>query len=118
MPFRTSSRRSPCTKVRLMPCSDRGSADSFMTQTFNRFDAGAEGIEDEHIHKALNRNPDWRIPNDYAAVRRMQTAATPLTEGDTEIACAIRNMAKSVCGQEVEQVGAKKKSRSFFSFSF
>jgi len=82
----------------------------------NRFDAGSEGIEEGHVAKALTRAVRWKIPNDYAAVRRMQNSATPLTQGDTQIARAIREMTQSVCGRPVEP--EKKKGRSFFSFSF
>jgi pilus assembly protein CpaE len=82
----------------------------------NRFDAGSEGIKEGHVAKALTRPVRWKIPNDYAAVRRMQNSATPLTQEDTPIARAIREMTQSVCGKPVE--AEKKKARSFFSFSF
>ena len=80
----------------------------------NRFDAGSEGIDEGHVAKALTRAIRWKIPNDYAAVRRMQNSATPLTSEDTPIAGAIRQMTQSVCGQPVET--EKKKTRGFFSF--
>jgi pilus assembly protein CpaE len=85
----------------------------------NRFDSGSEGVDEEHLQKALNRTSYWKIPNDYSAVRRMQTSAPPLTEGDSEIARAIRKMAESVCGHSIQPVKERrKKSRSFFSISF
>lgn len=80
----------------------------------NRFDAGSEGIEEEQVAKALTRAVRWKIPNDYSAVRRMQNSATPLTEEDTGIARAIRQMTQTVCGRPVE--AEKKKGRRFFSF--
>ncbi len=79
----------------------------------NRFDSGAEGIGDEQITKALTQEVRWKIPNDYASVRRMQTSTVPLIREDSEIASAIRQMAESVCGKVTV---AKKKGFSFFSF--
>jgi pilus assembly protein CpaE len=80
----------------------------------NRFDAGSEGIDEGHVAKALTREVRWKIPNDYAAVRRMQNSAKPLTDEDTPIARAIRQMTQSICGQPVE--AEKKKARRFFPF--
>jgi pilus assembly protein CpaE len=77
----------------------------------NRFDSGFEGLEEEHITKALTQPASWKIPNDYAAVRRMQNSAVSLTEEDTEIARVIHAMAESVCGQPF--VPEKKKGFSF-----
>jgi len=63
----------------------------------NRYDPQSQEIAEEHITKALTRPADWKIPNDYAAVRRMQNTATPLMEEASEISRAIRQMAQSVC---------------------
>jgi len=82
----------------------------------NRFDAGAQGIDEENVAKALTRSIRWKIPNDYAAVRQMQNSATPLTQEDSPIARAILQMTQSVCG--LPPVPEKKKGFSFFSFSF
>jgi len=51
----------------------------------NRFDPHSMDIDETHLTKALTRAADWKIPNNYAAVRRMQNTATPLTEEDTQI---------------------------------
>ena len=69
----------------------------------NRYDPLNLEIADEHITKALTRPAEWKIPNDYAAVRRMQNTATPLMEDDSEISRAIRQMTKSVCSQRVRK---------------
>jgi pilus assembly protein CpaE len=78
----------------------------------NRYNAGAEGIEEEQVTKALTRQAQWKIPNDYSAVRRMQNLATPLNQEDTEIARSIRKMAESICG--VPATPKKKKGLRFF----
>jgi pilus assembly protein CpaE len=81
----------------------------------NRFDSGSQGIEEEHVAKALTKPIRWKIPNDYAAVRQMQNTATPLTGGNTEIARAIRQMTLAVCGTPAAEP-EKKKGFSLFSF--
>ena len=78
----------------------------------NRYDPRSMEIDEEHITKALTRPAQWRIPNNYAVVRRMQNTATPLTEEDSTISRAIRQMTRSVCGQP--HIPEKKKRFSFF----
>jgi pilus assembly protein CpaE len=65
----------------------------------NRYDPLNLEIAEEHITGALTRPAEWKIPNDYAAVRRMQSTATSLMEDDSEISRAIRQMTKAVCSQ-------------------
>jgi pilus assembly protein CpaE len=78
----------------------------------NRYDPRNMGIAEEHVNKALTKPAEWKIPNNYAAVRRMQNTATPLTEEDTEIARAIRQMTRSITGQPT--VPEKKRGFSLF----
>lgn len=78
----------------------------------NRHDPRNMGISEEHITKALTKAAEWKIPNNYAAVRRMQNTATPLTEEDTEISRAIRQMTRSITGQP--PVPEKKRGFSLF----
>ena len=73
----------------------------------NRFEARALGVAEEHITKALTRPAQWKIPNDYAAVRDMQISATPLVMTDSAITRQIRQMVKSATG--VETTGKQKK---------
>lgn len=82
----------------------------------NRFDSGTEGLDEAQVAKALTRPVRWKIPNDYAAVRRMQNSGIPLTRDDSPIANAIKQMTQTVCGRAVAP--EKKKGFSFFSFSF
>jgi pilus assembly protein CpaE len=78
----------------------------------NRYDPRYLEIDEAHITKALTRPAQWKIPNNYAAVRRMQKTATLLTEEDSPISRVIRQMTRSVCGQP--PIPEKKKKFSFF----
>jgi pilus assembly protein CpaE len=78
----------------------------------NRYEPRALGVSDETITKALTRAPNWKIPNDYAAVRQMQNTATPLALGDSPVARLIRQMATSICGKRATQ--PKKKGFRLF----
>ena len=64
----------------------------------NRFEHRTLGVAEDQITKALTRPAQWKIPNDYAAVRRMQTTAVPLALEDSAISRLIRQMARSACG--------------------
>jgi len=77
----------------------------------NRYQAHSLGVSDEHITKALTRPVQWKIPNDFAAVRQMQNTATPIVLGDSSLSLKIREMAAVITGQPVPQ--AKKKGFSF-----
>lgn len=79
----------------------------------NRFESRALGVSEEHINKALTRPAQWKIPNDYAAVRKMQIHAVPLVLEDSVITRQIKKMAKSILGQE-EAAPAKKKGFRLF----
>ncbi len=78
----------------------------------NRYNPISQEIDEEHITKALTRPVTWKIPNNYAAVRRMQNTATPLTDEDSQISRAIQRMTRSVCGKP--DIPEKKKKFSLF----
>jgi pilus assembly protein CpaE len=78
----------------------------------NRYEPRSLGVADEHITKALTRPADWKIPNDYGAVRQMQNTATPLALSDSPISRLIREMARSACG--LAAIAAKRKGFSLF----
>lgn len=78
----------------------------------NRYDPRSMGFADEHITKALTRPAQWKIPNDYAAVRRMQNTATPLALGDSPISRVIKQMVRTVSG--LPETKAKKKGFHLF----
>jgi len=79
----------------------------------NRFESRGNSVPEEHITKALTRPAQWKIPNDYAAVRNMQISATPLVLSDSPISRQIRKMVHAVTGKT--ETAAKKK---VFSLSF
>ena len=79
----------------------------------NRFDAGSQEISDENLTKALTQPVQWKIPNDYPAVRRMQNSATPLTEEDSPISRAIRRMTRTACGLNPDPTEKKRGLRLF-----
>ncbi|MGC9159007.1 MAG: AAA family ATPase, partial [Terracidiphilus sp.] len=64
----------------------------------NRYDPRSMGVGEDQIAKALTRPAQWKIPNDYAAVRRMQSTAVPLALEDSPISRLIRQMARTACG--------------------
>jgi Flp pilus assembly CpaE family ATPase len=86
-----------------------------MEVVINRYQAHALGVSDEHIMKALTRPIQWKIPNDYPAVRQMQSTATPIVDGDSPLSQRIREMASVITGQPVAQT--KKKSFSIKKLS-
>ena len=47
----------------------------------NRFDSESSDIEEWQIKKALTMPIQWKIPNDYAAVRRMQNLGNSAQPG-------------------------------------
>jgi pilus assembly protein CpaE len=61
----------------------------------NRFTPRSLVIDEESITKALTRPANWKIPNDYPAVRRAQDTATPLAMADSPISRVIRQMARA-----------------------
>jgi pilus assembly protein CpaE len=78
----------------------------------NRYAPRILGINDEQIAKALTRPAQWRIPNDYPTVLRMQHTATPIVQADSPISRQIRLMAKAASGQPATL--AKKKGFRLF----
>jgi pilus assembly protein CpaE len=78
----------------------------------NRYEPRTLGVSEEHINKALTRPAQWKIPNDYAAVRRMQINATPLALTDSPISRLIKQMANAAVGQAAPVT--KKKGFSLF----
>ncbi|MGA3373334.1 MAG: hypothetical protein ABSC48_16385 [Terracidiphilus sp.] len=64
----------------------------------NRFQSRSSGVPEDHVTKALTRPANWKIPNDYSAVRRMQHTAVPLALEDSPISRQIRQMARTACG--------------------
>lgn len=64
----------------------------------NRYQPRGNAVSDENIRRALTKPAYWKVPNDYLAVRRMQTAAKPLIFSDSPIAGVITKMARTLYG--------------------
>jgi pilus assembly protein CpaE len=75
----------------------------------NRYKDMKFGMEFDAIEKALTRQADWRIPNDFLAVQEMQNTATPLALKESRIQRAIQKMAQIASGLPNEQERKKKK---------
>ena len=74
----------------------------------NRFQPRSLGVAEDQITKALTRPAQWKIPNDYAAVRNMQISATPLVLTDSPISRQIRKMVGAVTGKSEPTANKKK----------
>jgi pilus assembly protein CpaE len=81
----------------------------------NRYEPRSLGVSESEINKALTKPAQWKIPNDYASVQKMQIHATPLVLEDSAMARQIRKMATSITGQEADDAPAKKKGFRLFS---
>jgi pilus assembly protein CpaE len=68
----------------------------------NRYKAEMFGIDAKAIDGALTRQADWRIPNDYQAVREMQYTAVPLALKESRIQRVIQMMARMASGLPAE----------------
>ncbi len=79
----------------------------------NRWEQSAMGLDEDHITKIITRKPQWKIPNDYGAVREMQNSATPIAMNESAISKVICQMARSACGLPEKPV-KKKKLMSLF----
>jgi pilus assembly protein CpaE len=88
--------------------SDSGSK---LEIVINRHEQRLTGVSEQDITKALTRPAQWKIPNDFSSVRRMQVDANPLVLSDSSISRQIKKMASAVTGQPVE---TKKKGFSLF----
>lgn len=64
----------------------------------NRHQSRFLGVTDEHLARAITVPVRWKIPNDYKAVRTMQTTGLPIVHQDSPIAAVIRQMAADACG--------------------
>lgn len=82
----------------------------------NRFNARSVEIDEEAITKALTMPAKWRVPSDYAAVRKAQNLASPIVLESSPISQAIRQMAGGAPGYS-PTVETKKKKFSIFGLT-
>jgi hypothetical protein len=61
---------------------------------------------------------EWKIPNDYASVRKMQINATPIVLADSAITRQIKKMAKAASGKEETMAKAQASSSKKKAFVF
>jgi pilus assembly protein CpaE len=80
----------------------------------NRFDAREIDIREENAIKALARPADWKVPNDFTAVRNAQNSGVPLALENSPISQVLTRMAKSACGKPVETEKKRKKFLGLF----
>lgn len=64
----------------------------------NRYIPNAMGFDDKNLAKALTREIDWKIPDDYATARRTKNTATPIALEDSSLSRVIRQMAMKAGG--------------------
>ena len=69
-------------------------------------------IDDERIAKALSRPLQWKVPNDFAGVRRAENTGIPLAMEDSSVSRALHQMARQACGKIPD--GQKKKRFGLF----
>ena len=82
----------------------------------NRYSPRSVEIDEEAITKALTMPAKWRVPSDFAAVRKAQNTASPIVLEGSAISQVIRQLASSApgCSPAVE---AKKKKFSIFGLT-
>jgi pilus assembly protein CpaE len=82
----------------------------------NRFEPRKLEYDEERISKALGISPRWRLPNDYANVRRSQNTGSPLALANSPVARGIADMARAVCGKSA--LRDKKAKAGFLGFAW
>lgn len=75
--------------------------DPVLEVVLNRFEPRKLEYDEERITKAIGLAPRWKVPNDYAAVRRSQNTGLPLASGDSPVARSLLVMARAACGKPV-----------------
>jgi pilus assembly protein CpaE len=85
-----------------------GREDGKLEIVLNRYLARNIEIDDAAITKALTRPAKWKVPNDFAAVRRAQNTGTPIIVEKNNLARAFAEMADAAHGHS-SSPGKKKK---------
>lgn len=84
--------------------SDRGDR---LQIVLNRYKPSDSIFDEKTVTEALTRAAQWKIPDDYAAARRTRETATPMVLGDSAIAHALRQMARTNAGISPSKDGKK-----------
>ena len=106
----------PCADVpslrnanRLITHMERmGNAQRRVEVVLNRFEPRRIEIDEERIAKALGHQLQWKVPNDFASVRRSQNTGTPLALENSTVSRMVHQMARAACGKTTD-VEKKKK---------
>jgi Flp pilus assembly CpaE family ATPase len=77
----------------------------------NRFVPRGLEVDEDSINKALTRPAKWKLPNEFAAMRRAQNAGTPIALEDTGVSRALLEMARAVSGTSSPVAQPEKKRR-------
>jgi pilus assembly protein CpaE len=83
----------------------------------NRFNSRKVDIDEASAAKALTRPVDWRIPNEYMAVRRAQNSGVPLAMENTAITRVLVQMARKACGASATAAKKKRKGAGLFELT-
>jgi pilus assembly protein CpaE len=75
----------------------------------NRFNAREIEIDENSATKALARPVDWKIPNDFPAVRTAENTGVPIAMKDSPISRVTQKMAVSAAGRPAQ---VKKKPKT------
>jgi pilus assembly protein CpaE len=89
-----------------------GREDGKLEIVLNRYLVRNVEIDDAAITKALTRPAKWKVPNDFAAVRRAQNTGTPIVAEKNNLARAFTEMADAAHGHNAS--AAKKKKFGLF----
>jgi pilus assembly protein CpaE len=97
---------------RLITSYFTGAGSRKLEVVLNRFIPRSLEIDEDSITKALTRPAKWKLPNEYASLRRAQNAGTPIALGDAPVSRALSDMARAACGQPIQP--EKKRRFSLF----
>ena len=99
---------------RLITSYFKGAERGKLEVVLNRFIPQSLEVDEESINRALTCPAKWKLPNEFAAVRRAQNAGTPIALEDTGVSRSLLAMARAVCGTPGPQQPEKKRRFSLF----
>jgi pilus assembly protein CpaE len=87
----------------------RDAAPGSLEIVLNRFQTRGLEIDEAAITKALTRPASWKVPNDYAALRKAQNTGVPMaSEDNSAIARVFVEMAHKASGEAMPQSKRKR----------
>jgi pilus assembly protein CpaE len=79
----------------------------------NRYESRKSEVDEDRLSRALGKAPNWRVPNDFASVRKSANTGASLFAEKTALAQTLHQMARQACGKLPE--GDRKKGFRLFS---